>query len=1644
MSNPCRHSFNSKIFNNFVSKSESSIISVQSPDGEDMKTIAYIDLEVGEKGRILDLGAVKWNGASFHSSVISDFTNFISDCEYLCGHNIISHDIKYLKSFLNKGHTLIDTLYMSPLLFPEEPYHKLLKDDKILKDDRNNPLNDALKAKMLFENEVTAFYALPDKMKRIYCDLLCNDEHFKGFFDYNGYSASRLSSLFRPKSDNIREALNGLICKNTDLGALVRENSVELAYAIALVRTESKYSVTPPWVLNNFPKVCNIIHMLRNSPCKDPGCSYCAVHLDAQKALWKWFGYESFRKYDGEPLQENAVKSAIYGESLLAVFPTGGGKSLTFQLPALMEGEASRALTVVISPLQSLMKDQVENLEKRGITDAVYINGMLSPIERAEALERVRSGKACLMYIAPEQLRSKTIEKILLSRSISRFVIDEAHCFSAWGQDFRIEYMHIGEFINNLRRNKGIDSKIPVSCFTATAKPKVISDITDYFSQSCGITLKKFTSGATRTNLSYTVLYKDSKKEKYIALRTLLEEKECPAIVYVSRTRLAEEVAGQLCNDGFSAKAFHGQMDTSTKVQNQEDFINNRIQIIVATSAFGMGVDKSDVGLVVHFDISDSLENYIQEAGRAGRDTHTTADCYVLYNDDDLNKHFIMLNQTKLTLSEINQVWKAVKQLTHSRPKISISPLEIARKAGWEETKDIETKVKSAIAALENSGFVKRGMNSPRIYATSIVPDNYEAAAKEIDSWPDFTDEERVNSRRIIKSLISEKRRAMAGTTDAESRIDYLSDMLGIETFKVIKAVERMRCAGILAKDNDMTAFLKKRLMPRLEFFAKLESRMLDMLDDCPQSLDLKKINEELQKSGMTRSSIRDIRTLLFFWRIQNYLCKSNPSGNDRIDIEQESPVAKLQERSIFRTEICRFVLDRLASLENLSPGQEYMSVNFSLVKLLEKFNSESGLYFREASLEDMQEALLFLSKTGIISIEGGFMVIYNKLQIERTADNKLRYKKEDYQNLDEFYRQRIQQIHIVGEFANMIVKDYGKAMEYVKDYFHLDFKKFIKKYFDTLREKEISMNISPSKYKDIFGNLTATQKKIISDKDSQYIVVPAGPGSGKTYVLVRKLASLLMMEDVKSDQLLMLTFSRAAATEFKSRLCGLIGNAAKYVEIKTFHSYAFDILGQHGSLEKSADVVKTAVMEIREGRTEASRITKSILVIDEAQDMSDNEFALVEELMKKNEDMRVIAVGDDDQNIYTFRGSDSRHMRTLVHKYNATVYDMLENFRSSKNVIACANNFVTSISNRMKSSGIVAVKHDEYGDVRFTMHTSNVYEQAIVRELIERKAEGSTCILTFTNQDALILAAMLKRSGQKARLIQSNEGFPLGDLAEFHSLLEIFRKSGEAIITDQAWEAAKERLSSEYVKSKCLPILKNCISVFESEYRTKYVSDLENFIRESGIEDFSGCSAPEGNNGADNARSVIVSTIHKSKGHEYDNVYISLKDMRLLTDNEKRAVYVALTRAKKNLSVHFSNSLPLGFRTKTGHYMTDRKIYETPSELMMQLSHKDVFLGFFKNKGNVIRNLYSGCRLNISGEYLTADVNGHNAMVAKFSESFRRRVSDLAAEGYFPYKAQVRFVVYWRYEETVHNEVVRKEIPIVLPDILFRKTSAL
>ena len=1620
------------------------------------KNIAFVDTEVGLKDhKIQDIGALRDDGATFHQASQTALNQFLQEgkVDYICGHNLIHHDAHYL----HLNGILIDTLYLSPLLFPKRPYHHLVKDDKLMSEQMNNPVNDCEKAKELLMDEIAAWNLLSENKRKIFTLLLQHEEEFRGFLMYVG--TIETDETTTDVSELILSEYKNHICAHADIPALAAQSPCGLAYALALIGTDDYQSVTPGWVLHNYPEVEHFIYVLCHTQCAD-GCEYCNHMLDIHYNLKQLFGYDAFRTYDGEPLQEQASQAAVDGKSLLAIFPTGGGKSLTFQLPALMDGRTVHGLTVVISPLQSLMKDQVDNLADRGFTDAVTINGLLDPISRSLAIERVLSGDATLLYIAPEMLRSNTIERILMARHVVRFVIDEAHCFSAWGQDFRVDYLYIGKFIKKYQEHKfGKDAmernhgrtQIPVSCFTATAKQKVVQDICDYFKSWLGTDLQLFASSASRTNLHYSVIHVDSDGNKYNLLRSLVEKTDCPTIIYVSRTKRTRELAQKLTRDGISALPYNGKMDADEKVHNQEAFMSDKVRIIVATSAFGMGVDKSDVGLVIHYDISDSLENYVQEAGRAGRDPHLNAKCYVLYSDEDLDKHFVLLNQTKLSISEIQQVWKAIKVLTKQRPHVSCSALEIARQAGWDNSvSDIETRVRTALSALEQSGYIERGNNIPHVYATGITVKNMDEARLRLTESPLFSKDEMQNAIRIIKSLITQKHIAKAQDSEAESRIDYLADILGLSKRDVISSVERMRQEGILADTRDISAYLQdisdnqRKPQQMLENFAKLEKYILEHIPDESLQITYKQLNDNAVHDGINTSTEKQIRTLLYFLVVKGYTHKKE-DGSHNLVITRDKDIETIIKRFERRIEVCRFIIERLYSLVKENDSEE-KPLQFSVVELLNDLKSNHQSLFSDFSslqLEDVEEALLYLSKIGAMKLEGGFLVLYNAMAIKRTKELRLRYKQEDYRMLNEFYKQKIQQIHIVGEYANLMVRDYNAALQYVQDYFQMDYRRFISKYFKGNREAEIERNVTPSKYRKLFGMLSKRQKEIIDDHESRCIVVAAGPGSGKTRVLVHKLASLLLLEDVKHEQLLMLTFSRAAATEFKQRLMQLIGNAAHFVEIKTFHSYCFDLLGRVGNLDEAGDVVKQAAEMIKNGEVEPNRISKTVLVIDEAQDMSKDDYALVTALMKANEEMRVIAVGDDDQNIYEFRGSNSLYLYELAQTEHSRFFEMTENYRSFRHIVEAANDFARNIRQRIKSAPIISMSQED-GEVRIVKHPYEIQEkrvymyQPILEDVIrlqtsnnQKATDGSSdkknetiSILTQTNEEAVIMLALLHSHGIKAKLVQSMDGLRFWNLAEVRYFLkkidQSLKETKSPIIPDDIWETAKHQTYQKYASSLALQYLHRSLQIFEQTNRAKYYSDLKEFVFESSVEDF--CDITESD--------IVVSTIHKAKGHEFDHVLMLITHPEHPTDEILRRYYVGMTRAKQTLTIHTNGNL---FDTlHTAQHLYDTQAYDEPNEIVLQLSHKDVNLGFSKPHKDTILSLRSGMPLTYHDHCLCLPSTSKD--IAQFSIKMNEKIGKWELKGYKITTAKIRFIVAWKSKDAPKDE---KESAIVLADLV-------
>lgn len=1592
----------------------------------DVCNYAIVDVEVGLKdNKIHDIGALKHDDTIFHKTSKEELFAFLNDVDYICGHNVINHDARYLFSDEKCRQTLVDTLYVSPLLFPERPYHRLVKDDKLISEQMNNPVNDCKKAKDLLLDEIACWNTLSREKRILLASLLRDKKEFEGFL-----SMVRAEYICEGIPELIKELYKGKVCQCADFDMLIRQYPYGLAYALALIDTTDYRSVTPGWVLYNYPEVELIIKLLRHTICHK-GCDYCRTQLDVFNNLKAFFGYNHFRTYEGEPLQERAVRAAVNGKSLLAIFPTGGGKSLTFQLPALIAGRTVHGLTVVISPLQSLMKDQVDNLADRGITDAVTINGMLDPITRALSIQRIQDGDASLLYISPEMLRSKTIEKILMARHVVRFVIDEAHCFSSWGQDFRVDYLYIGKFIRQYQQKKKCKNPIPISCFTATAKQKVIQDICDYFKQTLNLNLELFASTASRTNLHYSVIHVDGDNEKYLRLRELVAEFDCPTIIYVSRTKRTKELSARLTRDGYKALPFNGKMDSDEKITNQEAFMSDRVRIIVATSAFGMGVDKKDVGLVVHYDISDSLENYVQEAGRAGRDPGLSARCYVLYGDNDLDKHFILLNQTKLSISEIQQVWKAVKNLTKQRMTVNCSALEIARQAGWDDSVyDIETRVRTAIAALEQSGYLVRGNNVPHVYATGITVKNMDEARDRISSSVLFDSDEIDKSVRIIKSLITQKHIAKAQDSEAESRIDYLADILGLSKREVISIVERMRQEGILADSKDISAYLQdagdseRKSQTLLERFAKLEQYILNHIPDGFLRISCKQLNENAVNDGISTSKEKDIRTLLYFLTVKGYTHKKEDAAHN-MEISRQADLDSTIRRFEKRLEISRFTVEWLYKLVSDAERRQNMpgkAIQFSVVELLQRIKSSHHSLFgglADIQLEDVEEALLYLSKIGSLKLEGGFLVLYNAMNIQRIKDNKSRYKQDDYRMLNEFYKLKIQQVHIVGEYANLMVEDYQTALQYVQDYFQMDYRKFVAKYFKDDRANEIQRNLTPQKYKHLFGQLSKRQMDIISDKASRCIVVAAGPGSGKTRVLVHKLASLLILEDVKHEQLLMLTFSRAAATEFKQRLMELIGNAAHFVEIKTFHSYCFDLLGRIGNLEDSKNVVAKAAEMICQGEVEPTKIGKTVLVIDEAQDMGVEEYSLVKALMDNNEEMRVIAVGDDDQNIYEFRGSDSGYMYRLAQESGSTFVEMTENYRSARKPVSFANGFLKAIGRRMKSTPIISMRKED-GWVEVTRHQSKYMYQPLVENLLLNKDKGTSCVLTQTNEEAVILVALLRKHGVNSKMIQSMDGLRFCNMAEIRYFLKyIDKRIKTPLITEDLWEEAKQRTFSTYDRSRSLVYVKRCVEQFEQTNGTKYFSDFKEFVFESSVEDFCDVSGTD----------VIVSTIHKAKGREFDDVYMLISDGFIKDAHLMRRYYVGMTRAKDRLFIHTNGDC--FNRLSADRYFIDRIQYNMPEEIVLQLSYKDVYLDYFKGRKQDILELRGGDSLTYSNLIL---YRSPDKPVAKMSSKMQGTLSEWGKRGYRVRTASVRFVVAWRPKDAPKNET---ETAVLLADLV-------
>ena len=432
--------------------------------------------------------------------------------------------------------------------------------------------------------------------------------------------------------------------------------------------------------------------------------------MELCEALQRYFGLDSFR-----PGQKEVVAEIERGGDALVVMPTGGGKSLCYQLPAvIMEGVA-----VVVSPLIALMKDQVDSLHQRKIP-ATYINSSLSARERRERIQAMKEGRYELVYIAPERFRQDHFVEVLKEIQIAFFAVDEAHCVSMWGHDFRPDYLWLGNAFEKLGRP-------PVAAFTATATPEVRSDIRLHLRLRDPF---ECTTGFARPNLRFQVSHVGSTAEKYLRVNELIEQHRV-GIIYCATRKRVEEVAERLVAWDASHIAYHAGMDDAERRSSQEEFLHGRADVAVATNAFGMGIDRADIRFIAHFEMPGSVEAYYQESGRAGRDGKPAV-CELLFNYADKRWQEFFIEGNNPSKAVIVDVYRRLRHLADEANEIRISIRNLSGETGYGSN---PFKVGASLAVLNRLGAIERfSIPGERIRGTRLPNPDLTPSSLRIDA----------------------------------------------------------------------------------------------------------------------------------------------------------------------------------------------------------------------------------------------------------------------------------------------------------------------------------------------------------------------------------------------------------------------------------------------------------------------------------------------------------------------------------------------------------------------------------------------------------------------------------------------------------------------------------------------------------------------------------------------------------------------------------------------------------------------------------------------------------------------------------------------------------------------------------------------
>jgi len=1443
----------------------------------------------------------------------------IDNARIILGHNIRRHDLP--KLYKSVGEQLpssldvkiCDTLELSALFLVGEPTHKL---SKLYREELgfSNPLEDAWESFEIYQKIQKSDKDLPSLVCYWACQLLPD-----------GYPLHLISEEGLNDWRNLEEKFPDADIKALQkyIEAIPKKPNINnlgiIIFLNWLYHLDKPLAHRPKWVEETFPQFREAEAVTFPFLSQD---YFLDVKLD--KELKFFFG----DNYSFRDNQLELVKAFLSKEvTPLGILPTGGGKSLTFQFPALLFSKYQRGLSVIISPLQALMIDQVQNLQEQlkerhsNYVDRVaLLSGTQSLNEQKEVIDNLWQGKIDILYLSPERLRQPTIQRLLKHRLPVLWVLDEAHTLSQWGHDFRPDFMRVAGIIKQIYQNKTHDWRW--GFVTATATDKVIKDLKEKVERiNAGQQSGKLFTGKLeifpkdkeyfqwRKEITTHVesVPEDGRQDKMLSILET-EHNQHPhgvAIVYARFRRETEKYAKIICDrTDLRAEAFHSRVTAQKKQEILQKFRDKQLDVVVATNAFGMGIDREGIHTVIHLAPPATPEAYLQEVGRLARKHGEKGKAHLFQDNEDFERTFNQENKSQISSQAMQGCWGVIKEkLKQGNGDTWVSTLDVEKHLESSDPDILATQTRTVLYHLEEGNLIREEEECPCILYIKL--NNDLALASHIPA--------------ASKDLVRYLREVGIKQKDNAINLDVREASLSVAMYppEIINSVRQLVKSGIASWRYEIAfKFSEKKIKKRIdEISARTQAFLLNLRgrEIFVEEKNLIRINntEALEKEISARNEnlnfkLNDALKFLTKLKLAKYERKSrntinlyfndNQSFSHWIEISLEACNAAIM--SVTKMEM---------SLSQIFDAKQWDRTDNQIIDI-----AEVELQLENTDLVDINSIFILnlMQGLGLVTLGRGdsnHERLYHLVKGSRTN-----WSKSIYEPLRKHYEQKFQRVHAVKEV--LMYKEEEKRIAVLKDYFLMTLDGFKEKYFPNV---DIS---SPPIISEILNNLSDAQKEIVKDDTSRALLVLAGPGSGKTRTIVYRVAHLIAVSGVSPSKILVLSHTRTAAAEVRKRLYQLLGARGSQVDTLTFHALASkltglrhndapEVIGRNGSTDaKFVWLLNELITYLQENSTDYQYI-----LIDEYQDINELQYKIVKLLgnFRKDEDQDeqqdsfLVAVGDPNQNLFEFTGSSNRFISEFRKDWDIQDQPercLLVNYRSLPTIVNFTNEFISQAipNNQINQAGgkISAHRTDGAGEILWGEY-SHIYHAAKwmadrIRKLIFDKQvkPNEIAILAHRWKDLRFLQHFLQELYIPYQFYDNSDSLRPSNSLIGQKILEYLRTDLTLQVDNPMSHLEEVRLTLGYSDQdiawkSLLATLDNCKNTTQEEIC--YLLEEAKTIR------------PE---------EVVLSTFHSAKGSEFSHVFVLEDGDRFDRNNSHescaRKLYVGFTRAKDSLSMLF------------------------------------------------------------------------------------------------------------------------------------------